>query len=105
MTSGDFNSNLKPLDNASGTENLEGISPRAKKNIVSEDQAKLLPLDRVELSREISPAPSGDMGMLALREEHLHYLDTMRKSPEFKLEELQQLKNLPQTSKSINKRA
>lgn len=83
--SDDFNSNLNPQAISKGSENLDAVRLRSKKKIVSEEQSKLLQLDRVEISREIQGAYQMNLGPVAIPEELMSYVDAINKAPETNL--------------------
>lgn len=87
----DFNSNLNPQAISKGSENLDAIQTRSKKKIVSEEQRKLLQLDRVEISREIQVSYHSNLSITYIREELKNYVDMVNQIPGADL--VQHLKN------------
>lgn len=93
----DFNNNLNPLAKAVSSENME-VSIRSKKEIISAQQSKILPLDRVELTCEIEEMDATRLREIKTSEELNCYIDTMRQMPAFNLSDLEYLINHPENS-------
>ena len=83
----DFNSNLNPQAITKGSENLDAVRTRSKKKIVSQEQGKLLQIDRVEITREIQVAYHSNLSVVPIQDELRTYLEMVNQVPDADLVE------------------